>query len=205
MRQIPDFIKLMWRTPVWRINPSEKVIYLTFDDGPNPEVTPRVLDILDEFEAKATFFCVGENVMKYPEIFQEVKHRGHAVGNHTFNHFKGTEKTVKEYVDNVGKAHEYIHSKLFRPPHGRITLSQVNKLKADFKIIMWDFITYDFDRQVTSTEILKEVKIRSRNGSVVIFHDSLKARKNVLEALPEALRYWKKEGYEVKALHELTH
>lgn len=205
MRQIPDFIKLMWRTPVWRINPSEKVIYLTFDDGPNPEVTPRVLDILDEFEAKATFFCVGENVMKYPEIFQEVKHRGHAVGNHTFNHVKGTEKTVKVYVDNVGKAHEYIHSKLFRPPHGRITLSQVNKLKADFKIIMWDFITYDFDRQVTSTEILKEVKIRSRNGSVVIFHDSLKARKNVLEALPEALRYWKKEGYEVKALHELTH
>ena len=205
MRQIPDFIKLMWRTPVWRINPSEKVIYLTFDDGPNPEVTPRVLDILDEFEAKATFFCVGENVMKYPEIFQEVKHRGHAVGNHTFNHVKGTEKTVKEYVDNVGKAHEYIHSKLFRPPHGRITLSQVNKLKADFKIIMWDFITYDFDRQVTSTEILNEVKLRSRNGSVVIFHDSLKARKNVLEALPEALRYWKKEGYEVKALHELTH
>lgn len=205
MRQIPDFIKLMWRTPVWRINPSEKVIYLTFDDGPNPEVTPRVLDILDEFEAKATFFCVGENVMKYPEIFQEVKHRGHAVGNHTFNHVKGTEKTVKVYVDNVGKAHEYIHSKLFRPPHGRITLSQVNKLKADFKIIMWDFITYDFDRQVTSTEILKEVKLRSRNGSVVIFHDSLKARKNVLEALPEALRYWKKEGYEVKALHELTH
>ena len=205
MRQIPDFIKLMWRTPVWRINPSEKVIYLTFDDGPNPEVTPRVLDILDEFEAKATFFCVGENVMKYPEIFQEVKHRGHAVGNHTFNHVKGTEKTVKEYVDNVGKAHEYIHSKLFRPPHGRITLSQVNKLKADFKIIMWDFITYDFDRQVTSTEILKEVKLRSRNGSVVIFHDSLKARKNVLEALPEALRYWKKEGYEVKALHEITH
>ena len=205
MRQIPDFIKLMWRTPVWRINPSEKVIYLTFDDGPNPEVTPRVLDILDEFEAKATFFCVGENVLKYPKIFQEVKHRGHAVGNHTFNHVKGTEKTVKEYVDNVGKAHEYIHSKLFRPPHGRITLSQVNKLKADFKIIMWDFITYDFDRQVTSTEILKEVKIRSRNGSVVIFHDSLKARKNVLEALPEALRYWKKEGYEVKALHELTH
>ena len=205
MRQIPDFIKLMWRTPVWRINPSEKVIYLTFDDGPNPEVTPRVLDILDEFEAKATFFCVGENVMKYPGIFQEVKHRGHAVGNHTFNHVKGTEKTVKEYVDNVGKAHEYIHSKLFRPPHGRITLSQVNKLKADFKIIMWDFITYDFDRQVTSTEILKEVKLRSRNGSVVIFHDSLKARKNVLEALPEALRYWKKEGYEVKALHALTH
>ena len=205
MRQIPDFIKLMWRTPVWRINPSEKVIYLTFDDGPNPEVTPRVLDILDEFEAKATFFCVGENVMKYPEIFQEVKHRGHAVGNHTFNHVKGTEKTVKEYVDNVGKAHEYIHSKLFRPPHGRITLSQVNKLKADFKIIMWDFITYDFDRQVTSTEILNEVKLRSRHGSVVIFHDSLKARKNVLEALPEALRYWKKEGYEVKALHELTH
>ena len=205
MRQIPDFIKLMWRTPVWRINPSEKVIYLTFDDGPNPEVTPQVLDILDEFEAKATFFCVGENVLKYPEIFQEVKHRGHAVGNHTFNHVKGTEKTVKEYVDNVGKAHEYIHSKLFRPPHGRITLSQVNKLKADFKIIMWDFITYDFDRQVTSTEILKEVKLRSRNGSVVIFHDSLKARKNVLEALPEALRYWKKEGYEVKALHELTH
>ena len=200
MRQVPDIVKTLWRTPVWRINTSEKVIYLTFDDGPNPEVTPQLLDILDEYKAKATFFCVGENVSRYPEIFAEVKQRGHAVGNHTYNHVKGNEKTVQEYVQNVWKADELIHSKLFRPPHGRITFKQVNKLKKDFKIIMWDFITYDFDKELKPVEIMKEVKKRCRKGSIVVFHDSLKARENMLVVLPEALKFWKENGYEICAL-----
>lgn len=200
MRQIPDIIKTLWRTPVWRINPSEKAIYLTFDDGPNPVVTPQVLDMLDEFGVKATFFCVGENVQKYPEIFEEVKRRGHSVGNHTFNHLKGYENTTENYVENVRKADEYIHSKLFRPPHGRIRLRQINALKKDYRIILWDFITYDFDKNVTPKQILAEIKKRSRNGSIVIFHDSPKAEKNVLAALPEALKFWREEGYGICAI-----
>lgn len=200
MRQVPDFIKILWKSLVWRINPAEKSIYLTFDDGPNPIITPQVLDMLDEFEAKATFFCVGENVSKFPEVFDEVKKRGHAVGNHTYNHTKGYNYSTKDYVNNVRKADEYIHSKLFRPPHGRIKLSQINALKKEYRIIMWDFITYDYDAKVAPDKILAEIKKRSRNGSIVVFHDSLKAEKNVLATLPEALKFWKEEGYEVKSI-----
>lgn len=202
MRQVPDYIQKIWRTPIWRINPAEKSVYLTFDDGPNPKVTPLVLDILDKFGVKATFFCVGENVKKYPEVFREVKRRGHTVGNHTFNHLKGYKSSTQDYVKNVWKADEYVHSNLFRPPHGRIKLSQIRTLKKDFKIIMWDFITYDFDSKVTPDAILKEVKKRTRNGSIVIFHDSLKAEKNMLAALPKALEFWKEEGYEICSLVE---
>ena len=202
MRQVPDYIQKIWRTPIWRINPDEKSVYLTFDDGPNPKVTPLVLDILDKFGVKATFFCVGENVKKYPEVFREVKRRGHTVGNHTFNHLKGYKSSTQDYVKNVWKADEYVHSNLFRPPHGRIKLSQIRTLKKDFKIIMWDFITYDFDSKVTPDAILKEVRKRTRNGSIVIFHDSLKAEKNMLAALPKALEFWKEEGYEICSLVE---
>ena len=200
MRQVPEIIKALWRTPVWRIKSAEKVIYLTFDDGPNPQVTPKVLDILDQWNVKATFFCVGENVMKFPGLFQEVKKRGHSVGNHTYNHLRGHKTSVREYAENVWKAHELIQSSLFRPPHGRITFRQVNKLKKDFEIIMWDFITYDFDRRVKPAEILNEIKKRSRSGSVVVFHDSEKAHSNVLATLPDALKFWKENGYEVKAI-----
>lgn len=198
--QVPEFIKTLWRTPVWRIKPSERAIYLTFDDGPHPQITPKVLDILDKFDAKATFFCVGENVRKYPDVFEEIKRRGHTVGNHTFNHIKGYKSSVNDYVENVRKADEYIQSRLFRPPHGRIKWRQVNVLKRDFKIIMWDFITYDYDARVTPDNILATIKKRSRNGSIVIFHDSLKAEKNVLAALPRALKFWKEEGYEVRRM-----
>lgn len=200
MLQVPEFIKILWRTSVWRIKSSEKAVYLTFDDGPNPVVTPQVLNILEEYGVKATFFCVGENVEKFPEIFNEVKKRCHSVGNHTYNHVNGFEKSVKEYMDNVSKADELIQSKLFRPPHGKITFGQVKALKNDFKIIMWDFITYDYDKNVTPEAILKEIKKRTRKGSIVTFHDSLKAERNVLAVLPDALKFWKKEGYEIRPL-----
>lgn len=203
MRQLPDLVQLIWRKPIWRINPAEKSIYLTFDDGPNPSVTPQVLDILDAFHVKATFFCVGENVSKYPAIFNEVVKRGHAVGNHTFNHLKGYENSTNTYVENVMKAGELIKSRLFRPPHGRITLKQIRALKNDFKIIMWDFITYDYDKHVKPAAIMDEIRRRSRNGSIVVFHDSLKAEKNMLHVLPKALRFWNDEGYSVKAIVDL--
>lgn len=200
MRQLPDFVQKIWRTPVWRVNPEEKAVYLTFDDGPNPEITSEVLEILDDYKVKATFFCVGENVLKHPDVFEEIKRRGHSVGNHTFNHVKGFNNSVEDYVNNVRKADEYIQSKLFRPPYGKIKPRQVRALKNDYKIIMWDFITYDFDSKVTPDEILKEVKKRSRNGSIVVFHDSLKAAKNVLTTLPDVLSFWNKEGYKICSL-----
>ncbi|HPS10193.1 MAG TPA: polysaccharide deacetylase family protein [Paludibacteraceae bacterium] len=197
MLQVPEILKSVIKNVVWRINPAEKVIYLTFDDGPNSRVTPLVLDILDRFEVKATFFCVGENVSRFPDVFDEVKRRGHTVGNHTFNHLKGFEYSTDDYVRNVKKASEFIDSRLFRPPHGQIKPSQIKALKDDYLIIMWDFITYDYDKRIEPEKIIAEVKKRSRNGSIVVFHDSLKAEKNVLQVLPEALRFWKENGYEV--------
>ncbi|HNX11915.1 MAG TPA: polysaccharide deacetylase family protein [Paludibacteraceae bacterium] len=197
MLQVPEILKSVIKNVVWRINPAKKVIYLTFDDGPNSRVTPLVLDILDRFEVKATFFCVGENVSRFPDVFDEVKRRGHTVGNHTFNHLKGFEYSTDDYVRNVKKASEFIDSRLFRPPHGQIKPSQIKALKDDYLIIMWDFITYDYDKRIEPEKIIAEVKKRSRNGSIVVFHDSLKAEKNVLQVLPEALRFWKENGYEV--------
>ena len=198
--QVPRFVKWFLRDVFWRINPSEKVIYLTFDDGPIPEVTPKVLDILDEFGVKATFFCVGDNVRKHPEFYKEVIKRGHAVGNHTFNHIKGFDYSVDEYVENVKKASEYIQSPLFRPPHGQITPKKIKRLRADYQIIMWDIITYDYDKTFSPEKMMRIVRRKSRNGSIVVFHDSIKAEKNVLETLPKALKFWKEEGYEIKKM-----
>ena len=197
MLQVPEILKSVIKNVVWRINPAKKVIYLTFDDGPNSRVTPLVLDILDRFEVKATFFCVGENVSRFPDVYDEVKRRGHTDGNHTFNHLKGFEYATDYYVRNVEKANGYIKSDLFRPPHGQIKPSQIKALKDDYRIIMWDFITYDYDKRIEPEKIIAEVKKRSRNGSIVVFHDSLKAEKNVLQVLPEALRFWKENGYKV--------
>lgn len=198
--QVPIFVKWFLKGVFWRINPSEKVIYLTFDDGPIPEITPKVLEILDDFDVKATFFCVGDNVRKHPEVYKEVISRGHAVGNHTFNHIKGFDYLADEYVENVKKASEYIQSGLFRPPHGQITPKKIKRLRADYKIIMWDIITYDYDKTFSAAKIMRLIRRKSRNGSIVVFHDSLKSEKNVLEALPKALRFWKEEGYMLRKL-----
>lgn len=198
--QVPWIVKLFIRNVVWREKRKDKVIFLTFDDGPIPEVTPNVLNLLDDFGVKATFFCVGENVKKHPEVYQEVLTRGHAVGNHSFNHIKGFEYTTEDYIRNVKEAAKYIDSKLFRPPHGQIKRAQVKRLSVDYKIIMWDFITFDYDKDVSVDKIMKIVKKRSRNGSIVVFHDSLKAERNMIEALPMALKFWKEEGYSLKMI-----
>jgi len=177
------------------MDPSSKVIYLTFDDGPVPEVTPQVLDLLDKFDLKATFFSVGENVQKYPELYAEVIRRGHRMGNHTFNHLNGFKFTTEEYVDNVKKAAVYINSKLLRPPYGRITCKQRKVLKKDYTIIMWDLISYDFDSRLSPETVFNNIKRFSRNGSIVVFHDSIKAKDNMLTVLPRAIEFWKSEGY----------
>lgn len=193
--QFPSFLRPLFGRLTWRVKTSSRLIYLTFDDGPVPEVTPRILDLLDQYGWKATFFCVGENVSKYPELYREILHRGHHVGNHSYNHVQGFKLSVQDYVANVKKASELIDSKLFRPPHGRIKFSQIKALKNDYQIIMWDVISYDYDKKKSPEVILNIIKQYLRKGSIVVFHDSIKAEKNVLTVLPKALEYWKEQNY----------
>jgi len=193
--QFPAFLRPFFAGTVWRKKTSSKVIYLTFDDGPVPEVTPQVLDILDRYGWKATFFNVGDNVRKYPELYQELINRGHQTGNHTFNHWIGFNYSTDEYVSNVRKAAEYIQSNLFRPPHGRITRAQIKALKQDYRIIMWDVITHDYNARLSREQVLKNVTRNLRKGSIVVFHDSVKARNHVLNVLPEAIEFWISNGY----------
>ncbi|OIP81816.1 MAG: polysaccharide deacetylase family protein [Porphyromonadaceae bacterium CG2_30_38_12] len=185
---------------VWHKPTSSKVIYLTFDDGPVPEVTPTVLDILDQYGWKATFFCVGDNVAKYPALYAEILRRGHHTANHTYNHLKGFSTNTASYVANVNKAATLIQSNLFRPPHGQITFKQQQALKSTYRIIMWDVISYDFDKKQTPQHVFKTVAKRLRNGSIVVFHDSLKAQQNMLQALPQCLEFWISQGYRGKVL-----
>lgn len=184
----------------WRIKTSSKVIYLTFDDGPVPKVTPQVLDILDQYGWKATFFCVGENVSKYPELYAEILKRGHRTANHTFNHLKGFGIATEDYIANIEKASELIDSNLFRPPHGQITPRQIRALRNKYQIVMWDVITHDYNKKLAPERVFQNVKKFLRAGSVVVFHDSVKAKKNVLEALPMAIEFWKSKGYDFRLL-----
>jgi peptidoglycan/xylan/chitin deacetylase (PgdA/CDA1 family) len=200
--QFPRFLRPLFGNVIWRANTSSKVIFLTFDDGPVPEVTPRVLDILDRYGWKATFFCVGDNVAKYPEIYADVLKRGHKTGNHTFNHLKGFQYSKQEYVENVAKAAGFIDSKLFRPPHGRIKPSQLKALKKHYKIVMWDVITHDYNKKLSPDQVYGTVQKYLRTGSLVVFHDSVKAEKNVLEVLPRAIEFWQSRGYSWALLDE---
>ena len=194
--QVPDWIRpFVGKDLVWRMPQVPKQIYLTFDDGPVPEVTPWVLDVLECFGWKATFFCVGENVQRHPGLYQRLIQEGHRIGNHTFNHVKGQKLTVEAYYAIVLKAGELMDSKLFRPPHGRISKRQINRLRTEYQIIMWDILTYDYDASTEASDILKMIRRKSRPGSIVVFHDSLKAQKNLKEVLPKALEYWTAEGY----------
>lgn len=194
--QLPDWLRpLLGSELLWRVRRPEKKIYLTFDDGPVPEVTPQVLALLDRYGWKATFFCVGENVAKHPELYRRLQKEGHQVGNHSFNHVRGFRYNDADYVANVDKARHYIDSKLFRPPHGELRRSQAALLKKDFTIVMWDLITYDYDAAMEADDILKLIRKNLRPGSIVVFHDSIKAQKNVLQVLPKALEYWTEQGY----------
>ena len=198
--QVPQFIRWFFPGTIWRLATVPPTIYITFDDGPVPEVTPQVLEILDKYQVKATFFCVGENVARYPALFDQVLARGHAVGNHSYNHLRGTKTSTQSYVENFEKAHALIKSPLMRPPYGRITPAQRRILSQKYKIVMWDYITYDFDARYNAQSIMRDIKKYSRNGSIVIFHDSIKASKNMLEVLPQAIEYWQSQGYKLELI-----
>ncbi|GHT17427.1 polysaccharide deacetylase [Bacteroidia bacterium] len=194
--QFPPYLRFIFgKNVLWHKPTAPKAIYLTFDDGPVPEVTPQLLDLLDAENVRATFFCIGENVEKYPELFLEIKRRGHQVGNHTFNHLKAFRTATKNYVQNIQKARTLIQSSLFRPPHGQITWQKIHALRNDFQIVMWDVITCDYDKTLSPKKVLQNAIKYSRNGSIVVFHDSIKAQKNMFSALPAAIKFWKSEGY----------
>ncbi len=186
----------LWRKPV----EGQKTVYLTFDDGPIPDITPWVLDLLDKYEIKATFFCVGDNVRKHPDIYKMVLERGHRVGNHTFNHVQGIRKFSKRYLENTRLASEYIDSKLFRPPHGHMRVSQFFTLRRYYKIVMWDVVTRDYSKLMTPEKVFENVKRYTRDGSVIVFHDSLKAEKNMKYALPQSIEWLKEQRYTFKLL-----
>ena len=184
----------------WNIKDEEKSVYLTFDDGPTPKVTDWVLNLLDEYDAKGTFFCLGRNVDAYPDIYKEIVRRGHSVGNHTYSHMKGYSASTQRYMDDIRIAGELIDSKLFRPPYGRILPRQVKAILPHYKIIMWEVLSVDYNRKVSSGRVAKNVINNVKPGSIVVFHDSDKARKNLYAALPVVMEYLKKEGFAMKAL-----
>lgn len=198
--RIPDCITSLYSNAVWRIGDEEKIVYLTFDDGPVPEITPWVLDLLKSKSIKATFFCVGENVLKYPSIYTRIIEEGHSVGNHTYNHWQGFYKNNKSYFSNIEKASQLIDSDLFRPPHGMLKLSQYQHLKGRYKIIMWDLLTGDYNQKLSAEKVIANACDFARSGSVITFHDSIKAANNLKEALPKIIDWLFENGYSFEAI-----
>lgn len=220
----PKILRLFYHSFLWEMPNGEKKLYLTFDDGPHPTITPQVLEILKKFNAKATFFCIGNNVNKYKDTFELIKSEGHAVGNHTFNHERGWKTKTKDYINSVEQADALIQSPLFRPPHGRIKSSQIRAIKKlrnsksqnlrsleikdksellkfessripEFKIVAWTVISYDWDKSLSPEDCFNNVIKNAADGSVIVFHDSEKAVNNMIPALTKVLEYYSERGF----------
>jgi peptidoglycan/xylan/chitin deacetylase (PgdA/CDA1 family) len=185
---------------VWDIPGKDKVIYLTFDDGPNPVITPWVLDLLKTYEAKATFFCVGSNVEKYRAAYNMVLAAGHAVGNHTYSHKNGWKTRRETYLEDVKRCSSVFPAMLFRPPYGKLRKSHYKRIKEDYKIVMWDVLSGDFDHTISNERCLANVLDNARAGSVIVFHDSEKALKKLYYTLPKVLEHFSHLGYAFKAI-----
>ena len=196
----PPSISLRWLYPraTWRVDCREKSVYLTFDDGPIPEATPFILDVLDRFGIKATFFMVGDNARKYPHLLEEVRRRGHRIGNHTYNHIGGLRWLSRNYVRNVERANELLQTNLFRPPHGWMKWSEYIRLGKRYRVVMWDLVTRDYSKWITPQDVVNNVKRYTRNGSIITFHDSMKSIEKLKSALPESIQWLKEQGYEFK-------
>ena len=191
----PQIFRSLFPDAHFRIRGEERCVYLTFDDGPIPEATPWVLDMLDSYGIKATFFMVGDNVRKYPDVYQEVVSRGHTVGNHTMHHLQGLKVKTPYYLDDIKEADGYIHSRLFRPPHGFLTPKQARLIREQYTIIMYDLITRDYSRHLTADQVFDNVRRYVRNGSIIVFHDSLKSQHNLRYALPRSIEWLLENGY----------
>ncbi|KAA6314291.1 Peptidoglycan-N-acetylglucosamine deacetylase [termite gut metagenome] len=200
IEQPPQIIRAFYPKAIWRMNTAEKVVYLTFDDGPIPQITPWVLELLDKYDVKATFFMVGDNVHKYPGTYRMVVEGGHRIGNHTYNHVRGFEYLSEGYLANVEKANELLETDLFRPPHGQMRWGQYFRLKSCYKIVMWDLVTRDYSNKLNGKQVFQKVRKYIRKGSIITFHDSLRAEKNMKYALPRSIEWIKEQGYEFKLL-----
>ena len=219
IEQPSKWLRRLYPGALWRVNPDEKAVYLTFDDGPIPEVTPWVIDLLERYGVKATFFMVGDNISKYPEIFRLVVEKGHRMGNHTFNHIRGFSRkyfTSYSYLENTEKAYDLMREQmkglncsesqlrplLFRPPHGHMGWAQYITLKRRYRIVMWDLVTRDYSKKLRGPQVLANVLRYTRNGSIITFHDSLKSwqKGNLQYALPRAIEFFMEEGYQMKML-----
>ncbi|MFQ3579901.1 MAG: polysaccharide deacetylase family protein, partial [Bacteroidales bacterium] len=181
--------RLLFPDLTWRLPIDENSVYITFDDGPIPQTTPWILDVLDKYDAKSTFFCVGENVKKYPKLFEEIIRRGHSVGNHTYNHLNGWKTDTKKYLENIELCEKIFHSTLFRPPYGKIRKNAAKILTQKYRIVMWDVLTRDYDVNRSGEECFEVVKNKTQKGSIIVFHDSVKSIDSLKYALPKTLDY----------------
>ena len=200
----PFWLRAIYPKCTWKIPVQEKVIYISFDDGPDPDATPFVLEQLAKFNAKASFFCIGNNVLKHPNIYESILQQGHAVGNHTYDHLNGWKTETHTYLENIKDAATLIDSPLFRPPYGRIKKAQIRALKNDKdmpnQIIMWDVLSGDFDLQLTGADCARNVIENTVPGSIIVFHDSQKAWDRMSIALPLVLAHFSNLGYQMKAI-----
>lgn len=197
----PLYIQWLYPQLTWHKSRKEKTIYVTFDDGPIPEVTPQVLNVLDTYNAKATFFCVGDNIQKHPNLYQEIIDRDHKTGNHTYDHLNGWKSSSQEYLNSVEKCKILVpEAVFFRPAYGKIKRNVISTIKKDYEIIMWDVLTGDFDPNLKKEACLQKSIQATKNGSIIIFHDSIKAQENMLYALPRYLEHFKNEGFNFKTL-----
>ena len=198
IEQPAKWLRWLYPNALWRMDKKVHAVYLTFDDGPVPESTPFILDTLAQYNVKATFFMVGENVLRYHDLYNRIVEEGHQVGNHTFNHMGSLKHWALTYGINTEKANELIHAHLFRPPHGWMRWSVYWWLSKRYEIVMWDLVTRDYSKWMTPEDVLKNVKRYARNGSIITFHDSTKSIEKLKYALPEALKWLKEQGYEFK-------
>lgn len=204
----PFLVKKLFRSLVWNIPTKDLVLFLTFDDGPIPEVTPAVLKLLQKYNATASFFCIGDNVRKYPGVFQQVVDAGHVIGNHTFNHLNGWKTKADRYLENVEqcaqelnlKSHDQNSKSFFRPPYGRITWSQYSIIRKKYSIVMWDVLSEDWKVELSGEDCFNNVKRKAKSGSIIVFHDSLKAEKRMIQALEKTLEYFSKKGFRFEGL-----
>lgn len=208
LAKTPGLVKSIFPGCIWNFSRESPVIYFTFDDGPHPQATPFVLDTLKEFNAKATFFCIGKNVAAHPDIYKRIVNEGHSIGNHTYNHLNGWNSTDEAYIADISEARKYIDSKLFRPPYGRISRFQIRLLTASenvkqsavFRIIMWDVLSGDFDPAASSEKCSRNVISNARQGSIVVFHDSEKAFPRMQKSLTASLNYFSDKGFKFEAI-----
>ncbi|MBN1791910.1 MAG: polysaccharide deacetylase family protein [Bacteroidales bacterium] len=198
--RIPRLLKRTFPEITWEIQDTAPSLYLTFDDGPTPGITTSVLEVLAKFRAKATFFCIGRNVERHPDIYRQILEAGHATGNHTYSHLKGWYTPNREYFEDISLAAQFIRSSLYRPAYGMITPSQLRHLKKLYRIVMWDIMSYDFALNTTPENCLRNAMRYAGPGSVVVFHDSLKASEKVLYALPRVLEHFSGKGFGFKSI-----